>query len=258
MVGKTKKKSQSKKLSPVLDVTSKKHLAAFKKLMKGSKVVLVLVWAPWCGACHRFKDNTWNSLVKIPPTQRKMNIASIRDDMFPHTGLKADIKHFPTLMLVSGKDNRPATFTGEDGAPTNDLPNREFSTLKTIIETDPETGTQSVTKERVTVSKPMAAKDLAINSTATEMMRNQPPNTTADLASSVKSATLARDTPPPKELMIGGGLLDALAGIAEKGAPAALLAAGASVFSAFRNRTLKNKNKSKSKSRSKRSSTYKA
>ena len=106
------------------------------------------------------------------------------------------------------------------------------------------------------MSKPMAAKDLAINSTATEMMRNQPPNTTADLASSVKSATLARDTPPPKELMIGGGLLDALAGIAEKGAPAALLAAGASVFSAFRNRTLKNK--SKSKSRSKRSSTYKA
>ena len=44
----------------------------------------------------------------------------------------------------------------------------------------------------------------------------------------------------------------------KKGAPAAILAAGASVFSAFRNRTLKSKSKNKNKSKSKRSSTYKA
>jgi hypothetical protein len=106
----------------VLDVRSKKMIAMFENLLGRGPLTLVFIYADWCGACHRFRDEVWSPLTQLKDAA--MNRAAIREDMIAGTSLaNVERKFYPTLLLV-GKDKKPATFVDENGVSTPAMPRK--------------------------------------------------------------------------------------------------------------------------------------
>lgn len=168
-------------MSPV-DVRSADKVSAFEGMLGSGPITLVLIYADWCGHCQRFKKETWNDLTAM--SNRKMNIAAVRDDMLPKTSLaNSKIKGYPSLMLV-GTDKRPAEFS-EDGEVTNAMPSNEKKNLQSLLQTPlPEMNESMVTPLKT--GSPMIAAS-AVNST--------PPSPMANLTGTLKppSPTMAAD-----------------------------------------------------------------
>ena len=100
----------------MIDVRSKNMIGNFEQLLGKGPLTLVLIYADWCGACHRFRDEVWSPLTQLK--NATMNRAAIREDMIANTSLaNVERKFYPTLLLV-GKDKKTATFVDENGAPT--------------------------------------------------------------------------------------------------------------------------------------------
>lgn len=253
------------RLSPPVDVRSTQSVPALEKLLEKGPLTLVLVYADWCGACHRFKENTWNSCLQM--NNRTMNIASVREDMINNTSLaNAKISHYPSLLLV-GKDKRPAEFVSPEGESTNALPNDEKNNVKEILQTPVEEIPEVTTAQNLTIApvqtaqnlstdpevirqntpypeamapepepvmSPLEAQEtLAIANTTTNNAR--PPNANLDLKTTIQNANRTAQTPLAKPIIGGarmnvGGLYGALTEITAKGLPAALLAAGTQAF----------------------------
>ncbi len=263
---KTKKASKKSRtltgqLSAPVDVRSQNSLGAFEDLLTKGPITIVLIYADWCGACNRFKENTWNDITAIPPNQRKLNIASVREDMLPLTSIKnAKINGYPSLILV-GKDKQPAEFLDEQGQPTNAMPNNDKDNIVKILKTSypnlppstvntnfqkpinsknlPEFNPETNTLVPMNEPKNLNAKNL-LTATSNVVVTNQsplPPNMSADLSTTINEAEVrtkqmggscsACQAPP---MMRGGsrkqrkgGLLNALISITEKGLPASIL-----------------------------------
>ena len=173
-------------MSPV-DVRSADKVGAFEGMLGSGPLTLVLVYADWCGHCQRFKKDTWNDLTAM--SNRKMNIAAVRDDMLPKTSLaNSKIKGYPSLMLV-GTDKRPAEFS-EEGEVTNAMPSNEKKNLQSLLQTPlPEVNdTLSADQGMVTPVKtasPTIAPSAGVNS--------RPPTPAANLTGTLKppSPTMA-------------------------------------------------------------------
>jgi len=115
----TRKGQKGKK---VIDVRSKNMIGNFEQLLGGGPLTLVLIYADWCGACHRFRDEVWSPLTQLK--NATMNRAAIREDMIANTSLaNVERKFYPTLLLV-GKDKKTATFVDENGAATPAMPRK--------------------------------------------------------------------------------------------------------------------------------------
>jgi len=270
--GASKKKSTSRKakvvkgrLAPAVDVRSRDSVQSFEKLLEKGPLTLVLVYADWCGACHRFKENTWNNVLKMP--NRTMNISSVREDMLPTTSLaNSKISHYPSLLLV-GKDKRPAEFVTPEGQQTNALPNDEKKNIEQLLQTPVEEVPEVSNAQNLTVAPVEEAANLRTESVAVEeevppppvseleaqetlptpQALPVPPNANMDLKTSIQNASAAAATAPPKPIVGGarinaGGLYTALSGVVTKGLPAALLVAGTQAF-------LKKKGAAKKKAR---------
>ena len=166
-------------MSPV-DVRSADKIGAFEGMLGSGPITLVLVYADWCGHCQRFKKDTWNDLTSM--SNRKMNIAAVRDDMLPKTSLaNSKIKGYPSLMLV-GTDKRPAEFS-EDGEVTNAMPSNEKKNLQSLLQTPlPEMNESMVT--------PVKTGSPIIDASAVNSL---PPSPMANLSGTLKppSPTLA-------------------------------------------------------------------
>jgi hypothetical protein len=248
------------------------------------------VYADWCGACHRFKENTWNHVTKM--NDRTMNISSVREDMLPATSLaNSKISHYPSLLLV-GKDKKPAEFESPEGEPTNALPNNESKNIQQLLKTPVEEVPVVTTARNLVVEPVEAAANLPMEPTVVEenvvvntgpspgpnmsVAESQetlptpnalpksamPPNANLDLKTSIQNATAAANTPAPKPIVGGrrldGGLYSALSGLATQGIPAALLVASTQALlkpvkrrSSGRGRTRKVKVNSKGQKRNK-------
>lgn len=255
-----KKKSRKAKvvkgrLSAPVDVRARDSIPAFEKLLEKGPLTLVLVYADWCGACHRFKENTWNHVTKM--NDRTMNISSVREDMLPATSLaNSKISHYPSLLLV-GKDKKPAEFESPEGEPTNALPNSESKNIQQLLKTPVEEVPVVTTAKNLVVEPVESAANLPTEPTVVEenvlvntapgptmsVAESQetlptpnalpksamPPNANLDLKTSIQNATAAANTPAPKPIVGGrrldGGLYSALSGLATQGIPAALLVA---------------------------------
>ena len=122
MAKKTKThKIKKGKLKSPLDVRSKKDIPAFEDMLLNGPMMIVLVYADWCGHCTTYKDNVWTPLKAT--RDKAVNMASVHYDQLPHTSLRdSKINGYPTVMFV-GKDKKPATFNDDDGVPTNAIPN---------------------------------------------------------------------------------------------------------------------------------------
>jgi hypothetical protein len=105
---------------------------------------LILIYADYCGHCHRYKDDIWDDLASIP--NRRAGLGSIHYDQLEQTPFaNAKIDGYPSVILV-GKDKVPAEFQSvETGASTNALPDaRNQEVLKTILTEEPQTVIKNV------------------------------------------------------------------------------------------------------------------
>ena len=73
-----KSKRGTAKKSKVLKVDSEKKIPKFELQLKNSTINFVLVYADWCGACHKFMNNIWEPMCK---GSARHNRLAVRDDM---------------------------------------------------------------------------------------------------------------------------------------------------------------------------------
>jgi len=143
------------RLMKPIDVRSEDKVGAFESLLGRGPLTLVLVYADWCGHCHRFRDDTWKHAMKMQ--NRSMNLASVRDDMLPKTSLaNAKLKGYPSLMLV-GDDKIPAEMKDPEnpsGEKTNALPSNNRQDVEKLLKT-PTAKVNSIMAESATVTKPV-------------------------------------------------------------------------------------------------------
>ena len=130
-----KSKSSSRsvmgKLLPPVDITSLSQLDELDKRISIGPVTLVMIYAPWCGHCERFKP-MMDELEKSPG--RSVQVARVRDNVLPQSAV-ANIPNegYPSLMLIK-KDGTAATFLDKEGNKTNVIPEHtNMQKMETII-----------------------------------------------------------------------------------------------------------------------------
>jgi hypothetical protein len=136
-----------------VDVRSLSDVRALKKMFRKYKIVVVLVYADWCGHCTRYKEEVWNRLPAETKGNRKVGLAAIQDEQLPNTPLAgAKINGYPNVLAV-GSDMKPAVFKEPgSGELTHDIPNsRDINTMKAIVNSDPEQVMNNVPAEFVEV-----------------------------------------------------------------------------------------------------------
>jgi len=208
-----------------MDVRSRKQIKGFEDLLGKGPLTLVLVYADWCGACHRFRENTWKDIQNLP--NKSVNLMSVREDVFPETSLKnTKINYYPSLLLV-GNDKKPAEFTSPKGEVTNALPNNSKELLTKIVTSPlPETASEVVKS----VNKENLNNSFEAISTAKKNAANNASPPMEELLESVKPPSMAEDletgyepAPNPNATTVskvGGGLFNTLQKIISKGTKA--------------------------------------
>jgi thiol-disulfide isomerase/thioredoxin len=217
------------RVSKAVDVRSRKQIKGFEDLLGKGPLTLVLVYADWCGACHRFRENTWKDIQNLP--NKSVNLMSVREDIFPETSLKnTKINYYPSLLLV-GNDKKPAEFNSPNGESTNVLPNNSKELLTKIVTSPlPETASEvvkNINKENLNNSFE------AISTAKKNTMANNASPPMEDLFESVKPPSMSEDLetgfepsriPNPNETSprnkVGGGLLNTLTKIISQGTKA--------------------------------------
>lgn len=138
-----------------LDVRGAGDVSKLMELLKKNKIVILLIYADWCGHCQTYKKEVWEPLSGMK--NRKVPLAAINEAALKKTPFaNAKIDGYPTVS-VAGQDGRLAEFPGEAGEPTNAMPNaRDMEAMQTMVTTDPE-----VVMNNMGVSGPAAAAEPA-------------------------------------------------------------------------------------------------
>ena len=94
----------AKKNESTLNVTGPGQFGQLSKLLGKNPVVLVFVYADWCGHCQHFKPD-WKKLESTP--NRNMAMVSVRDDAFKNSPLNNLVtpEGYPTVTLVSAAND---------------------------------------------------------------------------------------------------------------------------------------------------------
>lgn len=123
-------KARVTRKAKVLKVDSKSKIPKFELQLKNSTINFVLVYADWCGACTKFKQNIWNPMCKGAAKHNRM---AVRDDMIKNTSLaNAKFDYLPSLLVVDEK-GQLQTFETPDGE-TNAMPTpKNLSEMKRIV-----------------------------------------------------------------------------------------------------------------------------
>ncbi len=108
-----------------VDIRSTADAAKLQSMMKNGAPTFVLIYADWCGHCHRYLP-TWDKLENTPG--RTANMARVHYDMqdkIPEIK-DAKIQGYPSVIKVL-PDGRIQSYASEGGA-TNAMPNMREET----------------------------------------------------------------------------------------------------------------------------------
>jgi hypothetical protein len=124
-------KTRKLKGSKVLKVDAKHKIPKFEQQIKAGTINFVLVYAEWCGACHRFMDNIWNPMCKGKARHNRM---AVRDDMIKSTSLaNANFDYLPSVLIVD-EAGQLQSFKTPEGKDTNAMPTpKSLNDMKKIV-----------------------------------------------------------------------------------------------------------------------------
>ena len=124
-------KTRKVKGSKVLKVDAKHKIPKFEQQIKAGTINFVLVYAEWCGACHRFMDNIWNPMCKGKARHNRM---AVRDDMIKNTSLaNANFDYLPSVLIVD-EAGQLQSFKTPEGKDTNAMPTpKTLNDMKRIV-----------------------------------------------------------------------------------------------------------------------------
>lgn len=154
-------------MSPV-DITSPSMLGALDKRVKAGPLTLVLIYADWCGHCQRFKP-MMEKLESL--NNRSIQMARVRDDMYPKTALAAKnkVEGYPSLLLVDSAGNA-MNFRQPSGEVTNNVPEHtNMNKMTALVRT---AGTPEGINLLNSVNKNLTGKNLTLPSGVAETNRN--------------------------------------------------------------------------------------
>ena len=130
---KTSVRSQkkSKTAKSILRVKSASDIKKMERSLGNGAINFVLIYADWCGACHRFKKNIWNPMCKGPA---KHNRVEISNDMLQNSSLRnAKFDYLPSLIVVDEAGN-VQSFKTPEGKDTNAMPTPQtLADMKRIV-----------------------------------------------------------------------------------------------------------------------------
>lgn len=108
-----KKKGTLKNLSNVLDVTSPADIPKIHDMLKKNKVVIVLIWADYCGHCHKYKDDVWKNL--LANSKRRAGLMTIHHDQLENVPepIPKTVDGYPSVFRVTKSGNVKA-YTSEE------------------------------------------------------------------------------------------------------------------------------------------------
>jgi len=185
-----------KRAKNTLDVDSPTKLRMMKALMgkgKSGVVSYVLVYAPWCGACRKFRENIWDPSMRFPARHNRI---AIRDDVFnnsPFAKKVPDLKYLPSMILVDEKGDVQMNVAPE--GPTNILPTPtsieqlvKMANVNVKPVVDQANAANMITDQKAAVneilSAPMNMKNAIANANKTAVIAN-------NAAAKVKTNTVA-------------------------------------------------------------------
>ena len=115
----------------MLKVDAKHKIPKFEQQIKAGTINFVLVYAEWCGACHRFMDNIWNPMCKGKARHNRM---AVRDDMIKGTSLaNANFDYLPSVLIVD-EAGQLQSFKTPEGKDTNAMPTpKNLNEMKRIV-----------------------------------------------------------------------------------------------------------------------------
>jgi thiol-disulfide isomerase/thioredoxin len=107
------RRSTAGKILPPLDVRSNKQLKEFERRIKQGGITIVLVWAPWCGHCHKFMPH-FDEAAKSP--NRSVQAVKVEETMLPavnavltkninKSAKPLSVEGYPSLLVVDRNGN---------------------------------------------------------------------------------------------------------------------------------------------------------
>ena len=132
-----KKTKQLKKVPhDGIDVAKETDIASLETLLNSQPIVLVFIYADWCGHCHTYRPQ-WEAYKAIPG--RRVPMASINEKVLPLTPLKsAKLDGYPSNVLYSGLDRSFGSFINDKGEETHAIPNtRDAAIMRKLLMANP-------------------------------------------------------------------------------------------------------------------------
>jgi len=120
------------KILPPLDVRSNKQLKEFERRIKQGDLTIVLVWAPWCGHCHKFMPH-FDAAANSP--NRSVQAVKVEETMLPavneiltkninKSSKPLNVEGYPSIIVVDKQGNTV----------TNIEPVKNTSVMKKVME----------------------------------------------------------------------------------------------------------------------------
>jgi thiol-disulfide isomerase/thioredoxin len=108
------RRSTAGKILPPLDVRSNKQLKEFERRIKQGSITIVLVWAPWCGHCHKFMPHFDEAAKSV---NRSVQAVKVEETMLPavneiltkninKAAKPLNVEGYPSLIIVDKNGNK--------------------------------------------------------------------------------------------------------------------------------------------------------
>ena len=107
----------NKQVSLNVDTLSK--VPSLENALKSGRINIILVFAEWCGACHKFRKNIWDPMLQKNAMHNRI---AVRDDVLRKTSLRgANFDYLPSILVVDEK-GVAQVFNTPEGKTTNATP----------------------------------------------------------------------------------------------------------------------------------------
>lgn len=161
-----------------IDVREEADLEKFSQLTSKHPIVLVFIYADWCGHCQTYKP-IWEKLKAT--VNRQMPMARMNDSVLSKSPLSnAKISGYPSVVLFGTKDKSLASFTDSESGETNhSIPNiRDETVMTQLLRANPvkvmaeNTVSSSQRGDEDYTARPTARAEYALRKAAKKAIRN--------------------------------------------------------------------------------------